>query len=94
MKQPTRVLAGLDFQFLPRLSILDRDAHAGLTDPVAKLGGQIALDPLTFQLSEPGEKRADDAYIWADDEGESVKLVADGNGDWVALYTQGTWTVV
>jgi hypothetical protein len=41
-----------------------------------------------------GAKTADDAYIWADDEGESVKVVADGNGDWIALYTQGTWTVV
>jgi len=41
-----------------------------------------------------GTKSADDAYIWADDEAESVKLVADGNGDWIAIGMVGTWTVV
>ncbi len=41
-----------------------------------------------------GAKQSDDAYITANDEGESVMLIADGNGDWVALFTQGTWTVV
>ena len=41
-----------------------------------------------------GVKSADNAYIWADDEGESVLLVCDGNNDWAALFTQGTWTVV
>ena len=40
-----------------------------------------------------GAKQADNKAIWADDEGESVKLVADGNGDWVAIGTVGTWTV-
>lgn len=41
-----------------------------------------------------GSKAADDAYIWADDEGESVTLVADGNGDWASRSAVGTWTVV
>jgi parallel beta-helix repeat protein len=39
-----------------------------------------------------GAKLVDDKYIWADDEGESVKLVADGNGDWIAIGAVGTWT--
>ena len=41
-----------------------------------------------------GQKRADDAYIWADDEAESVELVCDGNNDWIAIGAVGTWTVV
>ena len=41
-----------------------------------------------------GSKQADDAYIWADAIGESVMLVCDGNNDWIALFTTGTWTVV
>lgn len=41
-----------------------------------------------------GAKQADDALIKADDEAESVTLVADGNGDWVAVSPVGTWTVV
>jgi hypothetical protein len=40
-----------------------------------------------------GAKQTDDHYIWADDEGESLRTISDGNGDWVALYTQGTWGV-
>lgn len=56
---------------------------------------QLRIDPgAAGAIYINGAKQADDAYIWADDEGESVMLVADGNGDWVALFTQGTWTVV
>ena len=40
-----------------------------------------------------GAKQADNMYISANDEGESTKLVADGNGDWASMYTIGTWTV-
>lgn len=40
-----------------------------------------------------GAKQADNKFIVADDEAESVMLVADGNGDWAALYTTGTWSV-
>lgn len=39
-----------------------------------------------------GAKQTDDQYIWADDEGESVTLTADGNGDWIAGPVNGTWT--
>ena len=41
-----------------------------------------------------GAKQADDAYITANDEGESVMLIGDGNGDWISLFTVGIWTVV
>lgn len=40
-----------------------------------------------------GAKQTDDKYISADDEGEHVTLTADGNGDWIAGPTNGTWSV-
>ncbi len=43
-------------------------------------------------IYESGAKGTDDKWISANDEGESVKLVCDGNSDWVALYLTGTWT--
>jgi hypothetical protein len=39
-----------------------------------------------------GAKGTDNKYYWADDEGESLKLMADGYGDWVAISAVGTWT--
>jgi len=38
-------------------------------------------------------KQTDNYYVGADAINESVMLVADGNGDWVALHMIGTWTV-
>jgi len=56
---------------------------------------QLRIDPgAAGAIYINGAKQTDDAYIWADDEGESVKLVADGVGDWVALGAVGTWTAV
>lgn len=40
-----------------------------------------------------GAKQVDNKYISADDEAESVDLVADGNGDWIARNAVGTWGV-
>lgn len=40
-----------------------------------------------------GAKQTDNLYITADDEAESVTLVADGNGDWLAFNVVGTWGV-
>lgn len=40
-----------------------------------------------------GTTSSDGQYIWADDEAESVVLVADTNNNWVAAHTTGTWTV-
>jgi hypothetical protein len=41
-----------------------------------------------------GTTSADGAYVWADDEAESLTLVADTNNNWVAVSPVGTWTVV
>lgn len=41
-----------------------------------------------------GALSADGAYVWADDEAESLTLVADTNNNWVAVSPVGTWTVV
>ena len=40
-----------------------------------------------------GTKGTDDYYITADDECESVLLVADGAGDWIAAHRVGTWAL-
>jgi hypothetical protein len=40
-----------------------------------------------------GAKQADGKYVTADDEGESVTLVANGAGDWYAVGAVGTWEV-
>jgi len=75
--------------------ILPQDASAGNHyEFVVMATQQLRIDPgAAGAIYIDGAKQTDDKYIWADDEGESVKLVADGNGDWVALYTQGTWGV-
>lgn len=57
-------------------------AHALRIDPGA--AGAIYIG---------GAKQTDNKYVWADDEGESILLVADGNGDWVSLFATGTWGV-
>lgn len=88
----TNLGAGVDITLA-----LPQDALAGDTFAfvVMTAGQQLRVDAgAAGAIYINGAKSADDAYIWADDEGESVKLVADGNGDWVALFTQGTWTVV
>lgn len=55
---------------------------------------QLHIDPgAAGAIYINGAKQTDDKYIWADDEAESVTLVADGNGDWVAVQTVGTWGV-
>lgn len=40
-----------------------------------------------------GAKQSDAATISADDEGECVTVVSDGNGDWAVYGVSGTWTV-
>lgn len=40
-----------------------------------------------------GAKQSDNKYITANDEAESVNLIADGNGDWIARNVVGTWGV-
>lgn len=40
-----------------------------------------------------GAKGGDGLSISADDEGESVRLVATAEGDWQSMHTVGTWTI-
>jgi len=54
----------------------------------------LQIDPSTAGgIYINGAKQADDKYISADDEAESVRLTGDGNGDWVASSMIGTWSV-
>ena len=76
---------------------LPQDAYAGVQFQFAVMTAaqQLQVDPgAAGAIIINGAVQADDAYIWADDENESVELVADGNGDWIAIGTVGVWTVV
>ena len=75
--------------------ILPQDAAAGCLFWFGVMAAQeLRIDPgAAGAIYINGAKQTDDMYITADDEGESVMLVADGNGDWVSLFTTGTWTV-
>jgi hypothetical protein len=74
---------------------LPQDATAGCYfDFVVMTAQALRIDPgAAGAIYINGAKQTDDKYIWADDEAESVMLVADGNGDWIALYAVGTWGV-
>lgn len=74
---------------------LPQDAIVGDYFEFAVMAAQaLRIDPgAAGAIYINGAKQTDNKYIWADDEGESVKLVADGNGDWVAIGAVGTWTV-
>ncbi len=74
---------------------LPQDATAGCRFKLGVMAAQqLRIGPgAAGAIYISGAKQADDKYIWADDEGESVELVADGNGDWVALFAVGVWGV-
>jgi len=74
---------------------LPQDAVAGTFFYFAVMAAfELRVDPgAAGAIYINGAKQTDDMYITANDEGESVMLVCDGNGDWVALFTQGTWGV-
>jgi len=74
---------------------LPQDAAAGCFFHFAVMTAQeLRVDPgAAGAIYINGAKQTDNKYITANDEGESVKLIADGNGDWIALYTMGTWGV-
>lgn len=76
--------------------VLPQDAVAGTRFHLAVMAAfELRIDPgAAGAIYINGAKQTDDSYIWADDEGESVMLVCDGNGDWISLYTTGTWGVV
>lgn len=55
---------------------------------------QLRIDPgAAGAIYINGAKQTDNKFIWADDEGEGIKLIADGNGDWLSIYENGTWGV-
>src|SRR5207237_4756594 len=58
VKQPSRELPRLDLVLLARELVDHRDAHAGVTDPVTELRGEIPLDLLPAQGADPLEERA------------------------------------
>ena len=76
------------------LLTLPQDADAGdYFEFVVMAAQQLQVTPgAAGAIYEGGAKGTDNKYEWADDEGESMKLVADGNGDWVSMYVTGTWT--
>uniref|UniRef100_A0A6M3J2D2 Putative pectate lyase n=1 Tax=viral metagenome TaxID=1070528 RepID=A0A6M3J2D2_9ZZZZ len=61
---------------------------------VVMVAQQLRIDPgANSAIYINGAKQTDNKYIWADAIGASIKLINDGNGDWVSLFTQGTWGV-
>lgn len=74
---------------------LPQDAIAGdIFEFVVMAAFELRIDPgAAGAIYINGAKQTDDMFISANDEGESIKLVADGNGDWASMYTTGTWTV-
>ena len=61
---------------------------------VVKVAQELRIEPGAgggFYIG--GAKQTDNKYITADDEAESVHLVADSAGDWTAIGTTGTWGV-
>lgn len=77
------------------LITLPQDAQAGCNFTFAvQAVQQLRITPgAAGAVYINGAKQADNKYVWADDEAESLTLVADGDGDWVAVSPVGTWGV-
>ena len=75
--------------------ILPQDAAAGCWFHFGVMAAfQLRVDPgAAGAVYINGAKQVDDKFIWANDEAESVVLIADGNGDWLAMSVFGTWGV-
>lgn len=73
---------------------LPQNAQAGCFFTFMVMAAQeLAIDPgAAGALYVNGAKQTDDYFASADDEGEFMLAVADGNGDWVCSVI-GTWTV-
>jgi hypothetical protein len=70
---------------------LPDSAPAGTMFTFAVQEGQaLAIDPGVGAIRDAGGQTAG-KYKWADYIGESMKVVADGNGDWISVGRQGTW---
>uniref|UniRef100_A0A6H1ZGY5 Uncharacterized protein n=1 Tax=viral metagenome TaxID=1070528 RepID=A0A6H1ZGY5_9ZZZZ len=74
---------------------LPQDAVSGCTFKFGVMTAQeLRINPgAAGAIYINGAKQTDSKYITADDEAESIQLIADGNGDWLALSAVGTWTV-
>lgn len=74
---------------------LPQDAVAGTHFQFVVMAAyELRVDPgAAGALYVNGAKQTDDYYVGADDEAESIEFVCDGNGDWIAIATVGTWTV-
>jgi len=74
---------------------LPQDATAGcFFHFVVMAAFELRVDPgAAGALYINAAKKTDNYYAGADAINESVMFVADGNGDWVALFMVGTWTV-
>ena len=74
---------------------LPQDAFTGCSFSFVVMAAQeLRIDPgAAGAVYINGAKQTDDKYITANDEAESVELIADGNGDWVSLFGVGTWGV-
>jgi len=61
---------------------------------VVSAAQRIQIDPgASDAIYAAGAKQADGKYYWADDEAESILLVANSANDWYALFEKGTWTI-
>lgn len=76
---PNSAAAGAHFTF-----VVTKTTSLSFLKIDANSGGAIYLD---------GTKGTDDQVIRANDEGESINLIADGNGDWIAYGAEdvGNW---
>jgi len=74
---------------------LPQTAYAGdYYDFVAMAAQAIEVDPgAAGAFYVGGAKQTDDKKISFDDEAESVRVIADGNGDWIVINYTGTITV-
>jgi len=74
---------------------LPQDAFTGCSYSFVVMAAQeLRVDPgAAGAIYISGAKQTDNKYITANDEAESVELIADGNGDWIALFMIGTWGV-
>lgn len=73
---------------------LPQNADKGVYFTFAVMAAQeLRIDPGDAgAIYHSGEKLTDSYYIGADDEGEHVTLVCDGNHDWFPVSIEGTWT--
>ena len=75
--------------------VLPQDAFPGCNFKFTVITAQqLRIDPgAAGGIYINGAKQGDSAYIHASGVGENVELIADGNGDWVAINATANWGV-